>query len=54
MSPLACEALDRMWGFDFNYRGNHHELVAEALGVTVRTVQRDRAAHQIPARKVAS
>ena len=33
VSPLDCEALDLMWGFDFNYRGNHNELVAEALGV---------------------
>ena len=22
-----------LWGFDFNYRGNHNQLVAEALGV---------------------
>ena len=33
VSPLDCEALDLMWGFDFNYRGNHNELLAEALGV---------------------
>lgn len=33
VSPLDCEALDLMWGFDFNYRGNHNQLVAEALGV---------------------
>lgn len=32
VSPLDCEALDFMMGFDFNYRGNHDELVAEALG----------------------
>ena len=31
--PLDCEALDFMFGFDFNYRGNHDELVAETLGV---------------------
>jgi len=31
-SPLDCEALDFMMGFDFSYRGNHDELVAEALG----------------------
>lgn len=30
--PLDCEALDYMLGFDFVYRGNHDELVAEALG----------------------
>jgi hypothetical protein len=33
VSPLDCEALDFMIGFDFAYRGNHDELVAEALGV---------------------
>lgn len=33
VSPLDCEALDYMMGFDFNYRGNHDELVAEALGI---------------------
>jgi hypothetical protein len=32
VSPLDCEALDLMVGFDFSYRGNHDELVAEALG----------------------
>lgn len=33
VSPLDCEALDFMLGFDFAYRGNHDELVADALGV---------------------
>jgi hypothetical protein len=33
LSPLDCEALDLLYGFDFTYRGNHNELVAEALGV---------------------
>jgi hypothetical protein len=33
VSPLDCEALDYLVGFDFIYRGNHDELVAEALGV---------------------
>lgn len=33
VSPLDCEALDFLIGFDFIYRGNHDELVAEALGV---------------------
>jgi len=33
VSPLDCEALDFLYGFDFMYRGNHDELVAEALGV---------------------
>ena len=32
VSPLDCEALDFMMGFDFNYRGNHDEIIAEALG----------------------
>lgn len=34
VSPLDCEALDYVMGFDFNYRGNHDALVAEALGVS--------------------
>lgn len=34
VSPLDCEALDLLYGFDFTYRGNHNELVAEALGVS--------------------
>lgn len=33
ISVLDCEALDVMYGFDFNYEGNHDEVVAEALGV---------------------
>src|SRR3954462_4945131 len=33
ISHLDCEALDVMYGFDFDYEGNHDELVAEALGV---------------------
>jgi len=33
VSPLDCEALDLMFGFDFEYRGNQDELVAEALGL---------------------
>jgi len=32
VSPLDCEALDLMTGFDFSYRGNHDALVVEALG----------------------
>jgi hypothetical protein len=32
VSPLDCEALDYVFGFDFAYRGNHDALVAEALG----------------------
>lgn len=34
VSPLDCEALDFLIGFDFAYRGNHDELVAEALGLS--------------------
>jgi hypothetical protein len=34
VSPLDCEALDFLIGFDFAYRGNHHALVAEALGIS--------------------
>lgn len=33
VSPLDCEALDLLFGFDFTYRGNHNQLVAEALGL---------------------
>ena len=33
ISPLDCEALDLLFGFDFSYRGNHNELLAEALGL---------------------
>jgi hypothetical protein len=34
LSPLDCEALDLLYGFDFTYRGNHNQLIAEALGVS--------------------
>ncbi len=33
VSPLDCEALDYMLGFDFNYHGNHDALIAEVFGV---------------------
>jgi hypothetical protein len=33
LSKLDCEALDLMMGFDFTYRGNQNQLIAEALGV---------------------
>jgi hypothetical protein len=33
VSPLDCESLNVMMGFDFTYRGNHNELLVEALGV---------------------
>ena len=34
VSPMDCEALDYMMGFDFLYKGNHDELVTEALGAS--------------------
>lgn len=34
VSPLDCESLDFVMGFDFAYRGNHDELVAAALGIS--------------------
>jgi hypothetical protein len=33
VSPLDCESLNVMFGFDFTYRGNHNQLLVEALGV---------------------
>ena len=33
ISPLDCEALDFLMGFDFSYKGNHNQLIAQALGV---------------------
>jgi hypothetical protein len=33
VSPLDCEWIDLLFGFDYTYRGNHNELVTEALGV---------------------
>jgi hypothetical protein len=33
VSTLDCEALDLLVGFDFSYRGNQNQLIAEALGV---------------------
>ncbi|MBP89709.1 MAG: hypothetical protein CMJ64_23890 [Planctomycetaceae bacterium] len=34
ISPIDCESLNVMYGFDFTYRGNHNELLMEALGVS--------------------
>ncbi len=34
VSPLDCDSLNVMVGFDYTYRGNHSALVAEALGIT--------------------
>ncbi len=33
MSPLDCESLNFLVGFDYTFRGNHNELMAQALGV---------------------
>jgi len=33
VSPLDCESLNVMFGFDYTYRGNHNELLCEALGI---------------------
>lgn len=34
LSPIDCEALDLLFGFDFTYRGNQNQVVAEALGLS--------------------
>ncbi len=34
ISRLDCESVNLMYGFDYTYRGNHNELVADALGIT--------------------
>jgi len=33
VSPLDCESLSVMLGCDFAYRGNHNEIIAEAVGI---------------------
>ena len=33
VSRLDCEALSLMYGFDFAYRGNHNQLLADAIGL---------------------
>ncbi len=33
ISPLDCESLNVMYGFDFTYRGNHNQVLAEAMGL---------------------
>ncbi|MFO0905503.1 MAG: hypothetical protein U0939_21010 [Pirellulales bacterium] len=33
VSPLDCESLNVVFGFDFSYRGNHSQLIADALGI---------------------
>lgn len=32
-STLDCESLNVVYGFDFTYRGNHNQVVADALGL---------------------
>ncbi|MEM9644619.1 MAG: hypothetical protein AAF989_06475 [Planctomycetota bacterium] len=33
VSPLDCESLSVMLGFDFAYKGNHNEILCEAIGI---------------------
>ena len=33
-SPIDCESLNVVYGFDFTYRGNHNQLVVDTLGVS--------------------
>jgi hypothetical protein len=33
VSRLDCEAVSLMYGFDYAYRGNHHQLLADAIGL---------------------
>lgn len=33
VSRLDCEAVSLMYGFDFAYRGNHNQLLCDALGL---------------------
>lgn len=33
ISPLDCESLSVMLGFDYAYSGNHNEILAEAIGL---------------------
>ena len=33
ISAIDCESIDVLFGFDFTYRGNHDEIVAEALSI---------------------
>ncbi|HAN99085.1 MAG TPA: hypothetical protein DCQ98_17365, partial [Planctomycetaceae bacterium] len=33
VSPLDCESINVMYGFDFNFRGNQNEVIADALGL---------------------
>lgn len=33
ISKLDCESIGLMYGFDFAYRGNHNQLLADAIGL---------------------
>ncbi|MBM4001343.1 MAG: hypothetical protein FJ297_17720 [Planctomycetes bacterium] len=33
LSPLDCESLNMMYGFDYTYRGNHSQLLVDVLGL---------------------
>lgn len=33
ITPLDCESLSVMFGFDYGYRGNHNEILTKAIGV---------------------
>jgi hypothetical protein len=33
VSGLDCESMDLLFAFDFTYRGNHNEIITEALGL---------------------
>lgn len=33
ISPIDCESVNLMYGFDFNYSGNHNHVISEALGI---------------------
>jgi hypothetical protein len=33
VSRLDCEAISLMYGFDYAYRGNHNQLLADAIGL---------------------
>lgn len=33
VSKLDCESIGLMYGFDYSYRGNHNQLLAEAVGL---------------------
>jgi hypothetical protein len=35
VSRLDCEAVSLMYGFDYAYRGNHNQLLADAIGLPV-------------------